>query len=220
MNMGNVHLVTGYAGQAHVTAADQGAFQALMLGSGQFVFDKGETLSATAISNNLIRIYDGDIFMQGRYIRLNEGKYVDLAIENGRQGYLRNDLIVARYTKEAGTGIEDVNLVVIKGTAVTSNPSDPDYTEGNLVEDNDSLNDMLLYRVVLNGINIQELVPLFAVQHVDFGSAMPKTGGAFTGTVKAGSSFQAVGTSLLRNSKLVSAETTPTVNGEINWTYG
>lgn len=50
---------------------------------------------------------------------------------------------------------------------------------------------------------------------------MPKTGGTFTGIVKAaGEGYQAPGTSLLRNTKLVSSDTTPTVNGEINWTYG
>lgn len=52
-------------------------------------------------------------------------------------------------------------------------------------------------------------------------AAMPKSGGTFTGTVKAaGEGYQAPGTSLLRNSRLVSADTTPTVNGEIFWTYG
>jgi len=45
------------------------------------------------------------------------------------------------------------------------------------------------------------------------------TAGTFAGQVVANSSGQTVGTSLLRNSKLVSADTTPTVNGEINWTY-
>lgn len=52
-------------------------------------------------------------------------------------------------------------------------------------------------------------------------AAMPKRGGTFTGTIKAaGEGYQAPGTSLLRNTKLVSSDTTPTVNGEINWTYG
>ena len=51
-------------------------------------------------------------------------------------------------------------------------------------------------------------------------AAMPKSGGTFTGTIKAGSSYQSYSTSLLRNSKLVSSDTTPSVNGEINWTYG
>lgn len=36
----------------------------------------------------------------------------------------------------------------------------------------------------------------------------------------AGAENQSPGTSLLRNSKLVSSDTNPTVNGEINWTYG
>lgn len=45
------------------------------------------------------------------------------------------------------------------------------------------------------------------------------TAGTFAGIVKAGSSYQTYSTSLLRNSKLVSTETNPTVNGEINWTY-
>ena len=45
------------------------------------------------------------------------------------------------------------------------------------------------------------------------------TAGTFAGQVVANASGQAVGTSLLRNSKLVSTETTPTVNGEICWTY-
>ena len=52
-------------------------------------------------------------------------------------------------------------------------------------------------------------------------AAMPKSGGTFTGTVKAaGEGYQAPGTSMLRNTKLVSSDTTPTVNGEIFWTYG
>lgn len=46
------------------------------------------------------------------------------------------------------------------------------------------------------------------------------TAGTFAGAVVAGASNQAPETSLLRNSKLVSSDTTPTVNGEIFWTYG
>lgn len=49
---------------------------------------------------------------------------------------------------------------------------------------------------------------------------MSETGGTFTGAVYAGSSYQSYSSSLLRNSKLVSSETTPTYNGEIYWVYG
>lgn len=45
------------------------------------------------------------------------------------------------------------------------------------------------------------------------------TAGTFAGQVVANSSGQTYSTSLLRNTKLVSADTNPTVNGEINWTY-
>lgn len=52
-------------------------------------------------------------------------------------------------------------------------------------------------------------------------AAMPKTGGTFTGTVKAGGEgYQGPGTYLLRNTRLAASDTAPTVNGEICWTYG
>ena len=159
--MGNIHIVTGYKGAAHVTAEDDGSLYAAIFGNGQRVLNRGNKFAASVISNNSIRVLDGDIMMQGRHIRLNENTYVDLTIENGAQDVSRNDLIVARYTKNASTGVEDCNLVVIKGTAAASNPSDPAYTNGNILEDHDALNDMPLYRVPIVGLNVQTLVPLF-----------------------------------------------------------
>lgn len=159
--MGNLHLVTGTRGVKHVTSADHASFHAAIFGEGQYVLNRGNKFATTTVTNNQIRVADGDILMQGRHIRLNEGSYVDLTIENGAQGYLRNDLIVARYTKDSATGIEDCNLVVIKGTAAASEPVDPAYTNGDIINDHVLIADMPLYRVPLNGLNVQELVPLF-----------------------------------------------------------
>ena len=50
-------------------------------------------------------------------------------------------------------------------------------------------------------------------------SASEVGAGTFGGQVVANASGQAAGTSLLRNSRIVSADTNPTVNGEICWTY-
>ena len=161
--MANMHLITGYAGAEHVTAADAGSLYTAIFGSGQYVLDRGNKFAATIVTNNTIRIADGDIMMQGRHVRLAEGSYVDLTIDNGAQGMMRNDLIVARYTKDASTGVEAVNLVVIKGTAAASNPADPAYTAGDIINDHVALNDMPLYRVPLNGLNVQTLVPLFGM---------------------------------------------------------
>lgn len=161
--MANMHLVTGYAGREHVTAADQAAFHNLFFGGGEFVFATGNQFAASIISNNQVRVLDGDIYMQGRFIRLNKDTYIDLAIENGAQGYFRNDLIVARYTENHATAIEEVNLVVIKGEAVMENPEDPAYTTGDILVAGDMRHDFPMYRVVVDGLNLVELVPLFPV---------------------------------------------------------
>lgn len=161
--MGNIHLVTGYAGQAHVTAADQASLNAAIFGEGQFVLQRGSQFAATVISNNSIRVADGDIIMQGRHIRLNEGSHVDLTIENGTQGTHRNDLIVARYTKDSLTGVEDCNLVVIKGTESTGTATDPAYTNGDIINGHVLIADMPLYRISLDGLNVQAVVELFTV---------------------------------------------------------
>lgn len=152
--LANMHLVTGYAGKEHVTASDHGAFNAALIGTGQFVLEKGKVFEAQVISNNVVRVHDGELMMQGRFVRLNPGTYADLTIENGSQGMKRNDLIAARYTKNTNTGVEEVNLVVIKGTAAESNPVDPAYTEGDITNGEAVLNDYPLWRIPLDGLNV------------------------------------------------------------------
>lgn len=159
--MGNVHLVTGYAGQAHVTAADNASLFAALVGGDCYVLNRGNKFAATVVTNNTIRVADGDLLFQGRHVRLGEDSTVDLTIENGTSGYYRNDLIVARYSRDITTGVEDCNLVVIKGTAASNNPTDPEYTTGTIGTDTQV--DMPLYRVPLSGLNVQELVPLFTL---------------------------------------------------------
>lgn len=161
--MANMHLVTGYANKEHIKSADQGSFNAAMLGEGEFVLERGNKFASTIISNNIVRIKDGDILMQGRHIRLEDGSYIDLDFENGQQGFKRNDLIVVRYTKDSATGVEETNLVVIKGTPTTDNATDPEITQGDIINDHVLVNDMPLYRVPFDGLNIQNLVCLFEV---------------------------------------------------------
>lgn len=164
--MGNMHLVTGYQGQDHVTAADHGSLYAAIFGNGSYVLDRGNKLAASVISSNKVRISDGDIVLQGRHIRLNEGASIELTIENGTQGYKRNDLIVARYTRNASTGIEEANLVVIKGAASTSTPADPAYNNGDILTDHAEVVDFPLYRVPLDGITVGTLEQLFDVAYL------------------------------------------------------
>lgn len=159
--MGNLHLVTGYAGEAHVASSDQGSLFEALIRSGQFVMDAGAKFAASIVSNNQIRVNDGELMMQGRHVKLTPGAYVDLSIDNGTQGYRRNDLIVARYTRNAATGIEECSLVVIKGTPTVSNAADPEYTTGNLNAEGALQHDFPLYRVSVSGLVLEKLTALF-----------------------------------------------------------
>lgn len=157
----SLHLITGHSGKAHITAADQGALNACQFGAEDYVLKSGEQFAASVITNNQIRIADGEVMMQGRHIRLARGTYEDVTIENGSQGMNRNDLIVIRYTKNADSGIEEAALVVIKGEETTGTASDPEHTTGNILAGDCTLHEMPLYRVPLTGITVGELVPLF-----------------------------------------------------------
>ena len=159
----SLHLVTGYAGKAHVTSADQGAFNAGVVGTSEYVMGTGFQLSAQVISNNQIRIFDGDIMMQGRHICLKKDTYEDVAIANGLQGLNRNDLIVLRYTKDANTGVESIAFAVLQGVSTEGTASDPAHTTGDILGGECLLHEMPLYRVQLTGLNVGELVPLFTV---------------------------------------------------------
>lgn len=159
--MSNIRLVTGYAGEDHITAADAGSLYAGLAGAGEYVMKNGNGLAATVMTNNQIRILDGDLLMQGRHARIEPGESVDLTIENGASGYYRHDLIVARYTKDATTGVESVALAVIKGEANTVSGSDPAYTHGDILTGGAMQNDMPLYRIALDGLNVQEPVALY-----------------------------------------------------------
>lgn len=184
--MAYIHLVTGHANSAHVTADDAGSLNIGLVDAGRYVLNIGKKFACTATTNNNLRIEDGDILMQGRHIRIEAGETVNLTLENGTQGQYRNDLVVCRYTKEA-SGVEKAELAVIKGTPATSNPEDPAYTAGD-IQGGDLLAEMPLYRIPLDGITVGTPVQLFTLlktgleRETEITQAMlPKTGGTVTG---------------------------------------
>lgn len=156
----SMHLVTGFAGAEHITAADQGAFNAAFFGTGQYVMEAGSMCEASITSNNNVRILDGDILMKGRHIRVNPNTYEDVPIVTGTAGVNRNDLIVVEYREDTSTGIETVAMKVIMGTETSGTASDPVYTDGDILG-GATFNQMPLYRVVLEGVVLQRIEPMF-----------------------------------------------------------
>lgn len=145
-------LVTGYKGTAHITAEDVGAFNAGIFGSGEYVLNSGNKLSASLTSNNTVKILDGDLMMQGRHITLKKDTFEEVTIENGENGMNRIDLIVARYTKDSNTGVENVEFAVVKGTPTSGTATAPECTTGDILSGDCTLHEMPLYKVSLSGL--------------------------------------------------------------------
>lgn len=183
-----LHLVTGYAGREHITSADQGAYNMATYGAGNFVLERGRKFAATVVSNNSVSIADGEAMMQGRYIKMPSGTSEELVIDNGSQGKSRNDLICIRYEKNASDSVESTSLVVIKGTEATGTATDPTYNNGTITDGNDTIADFPLYRVKLNGINIETVTELFDVKTsmVDYmdNYQLPQAGETILGGIK------------------------------------
>lgn len=155
-----MQLNTGDTGRAVSPAAD-GSLYSKIFGSGCYVLSGGNELKAEIQSNNLIKIYDGDLIMQGRHSYIPASDSDNVTINNGSQGMNRKDLIVARYTKDS-TGVEDVTLQVVQGTATSGTATAPGYTDGDILK-GATAKDFPLYEVSLTGINITEIKKLFKV---------------------------------------------------------
>jgi hypothetical protein len=167
-----MQIVTGYTGTPHVSAQDD-SIRNVMLGEfgGRGVFPVLNQFEATAVTANEVRVQSGYGINQGRLFKIDRNSYDALTIENGTAGSKRADLIVARYARDEQTGIEGCNLVVIKGTA-GSEYVDPSYTTGNILE-GALQDDMLMYRVRINGVAIEGIDELFTTYRSLIGGIEP-----------------------------------------------
>lgn len=149
-------IITGYKAEPHITSQQDRNVNMGIFGTGAYIANLGNKLAATVVSANEITIADGLLVAEGCTAEVERGTSESMEIANGSQGMLRIDLIVARYTKAAGTGVEDMQLAVITGTPAASNPATPSYNTGSIAN-GDTLVDFPLYTVNLNGISIESV---------------------------------------------------------------
>ena len=152
-----MNIITGYKGTPHVTAQQDRDINSAIFTNGVYILNIGSKMAATIVSANEITIADGLVIAQGCAAEIARGTSESMTIDNGTQGMLRKDLIVLRYTKNASTGVEDMELDVIKGTPAASNPATPSHTTGSIA-DGDTTVDFPLYEVHLDGISIESVV--------------------------------------------------------------
>lgn len=149
-------IITGYRAEAHITAQQDRNVNIGIFGSGTMILDVGSQMAASIISANEVQIADGTLVAEGCTAEIEYGTTESLTITSGTQGMLRTDLIVARYTKNSGTGIESMDLVVIEGTPASSSPVTPSYTSGSIAG-GDTTVDFPIYKVNIDGITIESV---------------------------------------------------------------
>lgn len=129
---------------------------------GNYVLSTDNQFRSSQIETNKVRIYGGEAVVQGHVLSLNIGKYQDLNISSGMYGTYRNDLICARYYRNADA-TETNSLVVIEGTANQVGGIDPNVHQGDINVIGEVTYDFPLYRVKMTGVDMT-LEPLFEVQ--------------------------------------------------------
>lgn len=149
-----MNIITGYRGSPHLTSQQDRNRNIGIFGvTPRIIKDVGSEMAATIVSATEIQIADGMVVCQGCMSEITRGTSESLTIDNGEQGMARTDLIVIRYSKNLGSGVEDMQLAVIKGTAAASNPQTPAYNTGTIAN-GDTLVDFPLYQVDISGISI------------------------------------------------------------------
>lgn len=147
-----IELITGHAGTAHISSADDGAYNAGTAGAGRYILQTANQLVATMADANTCTIATGDALFDGRHVRLTSPESV--TIDSGTQGQQRHDIVGIAYTISGG--MESAALSVIKGTPAAS-AVDPDLPTGNILEGASSAF-MPLYRIPLDGISVSDPV--------------------------------------------------------------
>lgn len=161
-----MNIITGYRAEPHITAQqDRDVNIGIFGANAKILKGVGSEMAATIVSANEVEIADGMLVAEGCTAEIQRGTTESMTIENGGQDMKRIDLIVARYTKDSGTGVEDVQLAVVKGTPAASNPAVPEYNTGTIA-DGDSPVDFPIYQVNIDGISITSVDALVDVVSV------------------------------------------------------
>lgn len=167
-----VELITGHAGSAHISAADDGWLNVGVVGAGKYVLDTGTQFACNVQSANLVTIGIGDALFEGRHVRVSATENV--ALDNGAQGVNRNDLICIKYEYNSGTAVESASLTVIKGTASSGTAVDPDIPSGSILEGATAAY-MPLWRIPISGITVGTPVKLYGEVLASLDGALSRT---------------------------------------------
>lgn len=110
-----MRIITGSTGTAHITSADDAAFNVGVVGPSDYLFNI-TNFDVTQVGTNSFKLSKAEICIAGRHGRI-EGTEI-VTIEDGSQGMYRKDAIVIEYVNNSG--LETMEALIIKGTPSAS----------------------------------------------------------------------------------------------------
>ena len=153
-----IELVDGKAGVAHISSEDKAIIHQAKFSKSDVVFDWGDAFKCSMSSSNRATIGTGCASIQGLDWHITAAESV--TISNGSQGMKRNDIICAHYHRDSSTGVEKVELAVLKGTPNATTAADPTIPSGKILSGAVDAY-MPLWRIPLDGITVGTPVRLF-----------------------------------------------------------
>ena len=153
-----IELVDGKAGTAHISSEDKAIIHQAKFSKSDVVFDWGDAFKCSMSSPNRATIGTGCASIQGLDWHVTAAESV--TISNGSQGMKRNDIICAHYHRDSRSGIENVELTVLKGSSNATAAADPTIPSGKILSGAVDAY-MPLWRIPLDGITVGTPVRLF-----------------------------------------------------------
>lgn len=153
-----IELVDGKAGVAHISSEDKAIIHQAKFSKSDVVYDWGDAFKCSMSSSNKATIGTGCASIQGLDWHITSAESV--TISNGSQGMKRNDIICAHYHRDSKTGIETVNLTVLKGSPNATTAADPTIPSGKILSGAVDAYQPL-WRIPLDGITVGTPVRLF-----------------------------------------------------------
>lgn len=153
-----IELVDGKAGTNHISSEDKAIIHQAKFSKSDVVFDWGDAFKCSMSSSNKATIGTGCASIQGLDWHITAAESV--TISNGPQGMKRNDIICAHYHRDSSTGIETVELTVLKGSPNATTAADPTIPSGKILSGAVDAYQPL-WRIPLDGITVGTPVRLF-----------------------------------------------------------
>ena len=144
-----IELVTGQGSDAHISSSDVGALIAALVGTGVYAFPTAAP-GLTLTGSNTVSISAGHLVACGRHVRFSGTETV--TFDSGVSGYNRLDLMCLAYSIDKNTGIETIDLTVLKGTPTTGTPTNTKADDpSRMLGDPSSLN-MAFAQIKFSGV--------------------------------------------------------------------